>query len=153
MPVLTNIAFGPSLLAFTVCKKKSRFLILTLNVIVIGITAVIYRDSVNERYEEVVWPTWTEWLPFVAIPFLCLWVAWGKAAEATGNARAGVKMVLVHICAIAAMFAFLNYKSPERRVAELLLDRMTIKWTHDGKTEYSRRIPTAGTLVRNTRVL
>ena len=79
---------------------------------------------------------WTEWLPFVVIPFLCFWVAWGKSAEATGNARAGVKLVLTHICAFAAMFAFLNYKSPERQVAEQLLGRMTIKWTHDGKTEY-----------------
>jgi hypothetical protein len=29
-----------------------------------------------------------------------------------------------------------NYKSPERQVAEQLLNHMTIKWTHDGKTEY-----------------
>jgi hypothetical protein len=136
MPVLTNIAFGPSLLAFTVCKKESRFLILIVNLIVIGLTAVIYMDNEPERYQGAVWPAWTEWLPFVAIPLLCLWVKFGKAAEATGNSRSGVKMVLAHICAIAAMFACLNYKSPERQVAEQLLDRMTIKWTHDGKTEY-----------------
>ena len=136
MPVLTNIAFGPSLLAFTVCKKKSRFLILIANVIVIGMTAVIYGDNINERFEPGVWPVWTEYLPFLAIPLLLVWAKFGKAAEATGNARAGAKMVLAHICAIAAMFAWINYKSPERQVAEQLLNRMTIKWTHDGKTEY-----------------
>jgi L-lactate permease len=135
LPVLTNIAFGPSLLAFTVCKKKSRFLILIVNVIVIGMTAVVMRDGIN-RFEPEVWPSWMQWLPFVAIPLLCLWVKWGKAAEATGNSRSGIKMVLAHICAVIAMLALLNYKSPERQVAEHLLNHMTIKWTHDCKTEY-----------------
>ena len=57
MPVLTNIAFSPSLLAFFFYKKKSRFLILILNVIVIGMTVVIYGGNINERFEPAVWPT------------------------------------------------------------------------------------------------
>jgi L-lactate permease len=137
--VLTNIAFGPSLLAFTDCKKKSRFLILIVNVIVIGMTAVVMSDGIN-RFEPEVWPSWMQWLPFVAIPLLCLWVKWGKAAEATGNSRSGIKMVLAHICGVIAMLALLNYKSPERQVAKHLLNHITIKWTHDGRRNISRRI-------------
>jgi hypothetical protein len=38
--------------------------------------------------------------------------------------------------AFAAVFACVNYKSPERQVAEEMLKHRTIKWEHDGKTEY-----------------
>jgi hypothetical protein len=134
VPVLTNIAFGPSLLAFTINRKKNRFLILILNVIAVGLTAVIFEDWTIGFQNW--WPDWSQWLPFVAIPPLFLWVKWGKAAEATENSRPGVKMLLAHVCAFAALFATVHYKSPGRQVAEEMLRHRTLKWEHDGKTEY-----------------
>jgi hypothetical protein len=65
------------------------------------------------------------------------WAIRGKAAERSNPSRYGILRILaVHVCAVAAMFSCINYKSPERRVAEQILDHMTIRWDHDGKSEY-----------------
>jgi hypothetical protein len=106
-------------------------------VIVVGLTAVIYQDALNTGFQiQTWWPTWSQWLPLVAIPPLFLWVKWGKTTEASENSRSGVKMLLAHVCAIAALFATVHYKSPGRQVAEEMLRHRTLKWEHEGKTEY-----------------
>jgi hypothetical protein len=114
VPVLTNIAFGPSLLAFTLNKKKNRFLILILNVIVVGLTAVIWEDAAAVNFSNIPpwWPSWSQWLPLVAIPLLLSWVKWGKAARPTAaHSRSGIKMLFAHVCAFAALFATINYNA------------------------------------------
>jgi hypothetical protein len=47
-------------------------------------------------------------------------------------------MLFAHVCAFAALFAIVHYKSPARQVAEEMLRHRTLKWEHDGKTEYFR---------------
>jgi hypothetical protein len=117
IPVAINLALGPSFLAFW-GYKRSRVIILILNLIVVG-------------------------LILANLPWLCLigtWaLLWGWALSEKPRERSehlskyGIYWLLAaHICAIAAV----NYKSPERIVAEEALNHLTIKWNHDSKSEY-----------------
>ena len=50
-----------------------------------------------------------------------------------------IRHLIIHVCAIAAVVVCVNYglyKTSERKVAEEMLKHRTIKWEHDGKTEY-----------------
>jgi hypothetical protein len=131
VPVGVNVAFGPSIYAF-LHHKKSRVMILILNLIVGGSVWVA---------KDVVWPAWADWSLICAMLLLVIWALRSRVFESAGSTSIVYLILIAHVCAIAAVAACVNYglyKSPERRVAEEMLKHRTIKWEHDGKTEYFR---------------
>ena len=133
VPVGVNIVFGPSILAFWY-HKKSRVIILILNLTIVGFVWITKDMTFWMRGRG-----WAQWLPICAVIALWIWMLLSRASEKAEPML--IRHLIIHVCAIAAVVVCVNYglyKTSERKVAEEMLKHRTIKWEHDGKTEYFR---------------
>jgi hypothetical protein len=130
IPILVNLVFGPSLLAYWE-NKKSRRAILALNLVDLGLIWATFSDP----------RVYLFYSSCAGILLLWVWAILSKPEDSSEavqlhsllKAKYGFAwIVAIHLAAVA----LIHYKTPERIAAEEMLKYKTIKWVHDGKTEY-----------------